>query len=152
MERISYQDLPEGLLKKLLDIEDFIKSSGLDYKLLELLKLRVSQINCCAYCIDMHHKELVNAGESDLRLYSVPVWQETPYFSEKERIALQFAEELTTLDINGVRNETFDELLKHFSKREISFLSLAVSQINTWTRLMRTFRFVPGQYKVQSPV
>lgn len=150
MERITYQDIPEGIFQHLINIEEFIKTSGLDENLLELLRLRISQINGCAYCVDMHHKELKHTKESELRLSSVVVWKETPYFTEKERAVLNFAEELTVLSNTPINNKIYNTIKTHFSKKEISFLSLAIAQINTWNRLMKTFLFIPGNYKVNS--
>lgn len=150
MERISYQDIPDGMFQKLNNLEDFINQSLLEKSLLKLIKLRVSQINGCAYCVDMHHKELKHINETELRLSSLVVWRETPYFSEKERAALNFAEELTILSNTPINNKIYITLETHFSKKEISFLALAITQINTWNRLMKTFLFTPGNYKVNS--
>lgn len=148
MERISYKDVPQGMFAKLQAIEDYLHTSSIGLPLFELVKLRVSQINGCAYCVDMHHKELKNAGETDLRLASVVVWEETPYFSEKERVALEFAEALTLIREQSVTDELFDRLLNFFNQEELCFLTLAITQINTWNRINRTFQFTPGNYKV----
>ena len=152
MIRIGYQDIPKGMFEQLNAIENFINNSSLEMHLLELMRLRVAQINGCAYCVDMHHKELKHLDESELRLSSLCVWKETPYFSDKERAVLGFAEELTKLSEGSIKESTFKDLLKYFSKEEISFLTLAIAQINTWTRLMLTFKFTPGKYKVQVAV
>lgn len=150
MERIKYQDLPNGLYENLRSIELFIENSTIDSHLIYLLKLRVSQINGCAYCVDMHHKELKHIGESDLRLSSLCVWDETHYFTEKEKAALTFAEALTITNAKPLPNKLFDNLLLHFSKTEISYIALAISQINTWNRLMKTFGTTPGNYKIEN--
>ena len=150
MERITVQELPQGMMGTLLKVEHYINRSGLDIQLLEMIRLRVSQINGCAYCIDHHYKELQHTGETALRMYSLSAWRETPYYTEKERLVLEFTEQLTRLDQkDGIGDELFERLIQHFSKEEISFLALAISQINTWTRLMRTFQFSPGNYQVQ---
>ncbi|UNY98130.1 carboxymuconolactone decarboxylase family protein [Zhouia spongiae] len=149
MVRITEKDIPKGFYEKLMAVENYFKELPLDLKLLELIRLRVAQLNKCAYCVDMHHKELKNAGETELRLSSVCVWQETPYFSAKERIVLRFTEELTILDDRSVSQELLDKLGTFFSKDEICYLTLVIAQINTWTRLMRTFSFTPGNYQVQ---
>ena len=149
MERITYRDLPKGMFEKLLAVEDFIKNSGLELQLLELVRLRAAQLNGCAYCVDMHHKELQHLGETDLRLSSLSVWEETPYFSEKERTVLRFTEALTRLHEKPIPDQVFDPLLTFFSKTEISYLSLAIAQANVWNRLMKAFRFTPGRYKVK---
>jgi len=149
MERITYQDIPAGLFEGLRAIENKIEGSTLDRSLIELLRLRVSQINRCAYCVDMHHKELKHLGETDLRLSSLCVWEETPFFSPKEKAVLMLAQKLTTLPIDEVDEELFAELSNHFNKEEICFLTLAISQIGSWNGLMRVFQFTPGQYTVQ---
>ena len=148
MERINYQDIPNGMFDILMKIENFINESTLDFKLLEIVRLRVAQKNGCAYCVDMHHKELKNTSESDLRLSSLCVWEETPYFTDKERTVLKFTEILTKLSRAPISDKVYDPLLNFFSKEEICMLTLAISQINTWTRLMKTFRFIPGKYEV----
>lgn len=148
MERISYQDIPNGMFNHLNKIEDFINNSTLDMKLLELVRTRVSQKNGCAYCVDMHHKLLKNEGESELRLASLCVWEETPYFTDKERVVLKFTDTLTKLERTAIPDVTFNALLKFFSKEEISYLTLAIAQINTWTRLMKTFKFTPSNFEI----
>ena len=149
MERISFQDLPQGMFEKLMAIESLVNGASLDFQLLELIRLRVSQINGCAYCIDMHYKELKHAGETELRLSSLSVWEETDYFTEREQAVLAFTEQLTLVSEKGVTDARFERLTHHFDKQEIALLTLAIAQINTWTRLMRTFRFTPGKYRVQ---
>ena len=95
MERIGYENIPDGMFEKLMDLEALVNTSGLDLQLLEIIRLRVAQLNKCAYCVDMHHKELRYLGESDLRLYSLGVWKETDYFTDRERLILEFTEKLT---------------------------------------------------------
>ena len=147
MERITYQDIPKELFTKLRDLEIFIHHSGIDSTLLNLLKLRVSQINHCAYCLDMHYKEARLNGESELRLSMLAAWSETDVFSAKEKSILAYAEALTTLSSLQMES-SFKRLENHFSKTEISMISLAITQINTWNRLMRAFNFKAGLYKV----
>ena len=149
MERISYQDIPKGMFENLMSTENFINQSSLEIKLLELIRLRVAQKNGCAYCVDMHHKELIHLGETDLRLSSLCVWKETPYFSEKEMAALNLTDALTKMSRDPLPEKVFEVLTPHFSKEEICYLTLAISQINTWTRLMKTFKFTPGNYQVK---
>ena len=148
MERITYQDIPKGMFENLRAIEEFIDNSSLDPKLLELIKLRVSQKNGCAYCVDMHYKELKHLGETELRLSSVCVWEETPYFTEKERAVLYFTDALTKLNRSPITSHVYNSLLDFFTKEQITYLTLAISQINTWNRLMKVFAFTPGNYKV----
>ena len=148
MERITYQEVPAEIFEKLRAIEVYLENSFVDKQVLELLRLRISQLNGCAYCVDMHNKELKHLGETELRLSSLVVWQETPYFEEKERAVLHFAEKLTRISEEPLSNKYYDSLLNFFSKEEISNLTLAISQINTWNRLMKVFQFTPGNYKV----
>lgn len=148
MERISYQEVPAKIFKELRGIENYLNSSSLGMPLLELLRLRISQINGCAYCVDMHYKELKHTNETELRMASLCVWQETPYFYDKERAALLFSEKLTKLTGEPISESVYNPLFEHFSKSEICNLVLAITQINTWNRLMITFRFAPGNYKV----
>ena len=148
MERITYQDIPSGMFENLRIIEESIINSSLDRKLIEIIRLRTAQRNGCAYCVDMHYKELKHFGETELRLSSLCVWEETPYFSEKERLVLSFTDTLTKLKSSPISQEIFDNLTSHFSKEEICYLTLTISQSNTWNRLMKTFEFTPGHYKV----
>jgi len=148
MERITYQDIPSGVFENLRTIEDSIINSTLDRKLIEMIRLRTAQMNGCAYCVDMHYKELKHFGETELRLSSLCVWEEAPYFSEKERLVLSFTDTLTKLKSCPISQELFDNLTSHFSKEEICYLTLTISQSNTWNRLMKTFEFTPGNYQV----
>jgi AhpD family alkylhydroperoxidase len=149
MERITINDAPQGMTQVLLNVEEYIGKGGLENKLLELLRTRVSQINSCAYCIDMHYKEAIHAGETDKRLYSLPAWRETSYYTPKEQAALVFAEALTRLPAEENSDQIHDELAKHFSKQEIAYLTLAIGQINLWNRVVRSFGATPGNYKVK---
>jgi AhpD family alkylhydroperoxidase len=132
--------------------QEYIDNSGMDLKLLKLVQMRVSQINSCAYCLDMHFKEGVAAGETALRLISVGVWRETPYYSPAEQAALAFTEELTYMPPNVSSEHLHDGLSKHFSKQQIALLTLAIIQINSWNRLVRSFGRVPGNYQVKRKV
>ena len=144
MERITYNDLPEGMFDQLMNVENYINNSFLDMKLLELVRTRVSQKNGCAYCVDMHHKLLKKEGETEVRLASICVWEEAPYFTPKERVVLKYTDVVTKLERSPIPDSVFDPLLEYFTKEEISFITLAIGQINTWTRLMKAFRFTPG--------
>lgn len=148
MERITYQDIPNGMFENLRTIENSIINSTLDRKLIEMIRLRTAQMNGCAYCVDMHYKELKYFGETELRLSSLCVWEETTYFSEKERLVLSFTDTITELKRSPISKELYDNLTSHFSKEEICYLTLTISQSNTWNRLMKTFKFTPGNYKV----
>lgn len=148
MERITFSQIPKGMVEKLMGIENYIKESSLDLQLLELIRLRVAQINKCVYCIDMHYKELKDTGETELRMSTISVWNETSFFTEKEKAVLEFTESLTEISEKDISNEIFDSITKFFNIEEICNLTLAISQINTWTRLVRTFKFTAGNYEV----
>jgi AhpD family alkylhydroperoxidase len=147
-QRIGFEEFPTDISQSLLKIEIAVKKSGIDIKLLELMKLRASQINGCAYCIDMHFKEARHHGETDLRLYSVGVWRECPFYTEKEKSALLFTEALTNVSQNDISDEIFAELEKYFSKAEITLLTMASCQINTWNRINIAIKTLPGNYVV----
>ena len=149
MEQISYKELPTGLIERLQNIEALISTSKLDIELLELIKFRVSQINDCAYCLDMHFKEAIHHGISELKLYSLSAWRETNYYTDKEKVVLEYAENLTLLS-KDTDKLNINKLLEFFNKEEISYIALTITQINTWNRLMKCFRFEPGKYQVHS--
>ncbi|MEP6684248.1 MAG: carboxymuconolactone decarboxylase family protein [Parafilimonas sp.] len=152
MERISFTDAPAGMVQVVSNVEQYLNKSGLDKKLVCLLKFRASQINSCAYCLDMHSKEAIHAGETEKRLYSLSAWRETSYYSPKEKAALAFTEILTRLPEEEESDHIHDELSKYFSKQEIAYLTLIIAQINLWNRIVRSFGPVPGNYKVQEKV
>ncbi|MBD8487152.1 carboxymuconolactone decarboxylase family protein [Echinicola sp. CAU 1574] len=149
-ERIAYQNLPKGLYNAMMSPQNYVDQCGIDLGLLELIRMRVSQINSCAYCMDMHFKEGIEAGESALRLFSVSAWRETPYYSPQEEAVLEFTEKLTRMAEEEHSHDIHEKLDQYFSKEEIANLTLAIIQINSWNRLVRSFGFIPGQYKVQS--
>src|SRR5579864_1645826 len=145
--RIQYTKLAQPALKALLDIEKYIKSCGLEEKLLHLLKMRASQINGCAYCIDMHSKDARALGETEQRLYELDAWRETPFYTEKERAALAWTEAITLVSQTHVPDPVYEEVRKHFSEKEIVDLTFLVSTINAWNRLAIALRAVPGHYR-----
>jgi len=147
MERITFKEIPQGLFGKMMRVEEYLNNSGLDSKLLELARYRVSQINGCAYCIDMHHIEALNEGETELRLHSLSAWRDSPFYSDKEKAVLAYAEAVTKISEDEINDSVYQPLLKFFSKQEIANLTLAVAQINSWTRLAKSLKFAPGNYK-----
>ena len=149
MERITYKDAP-GVYAALAKTQDYVDRCGLDETLVALLVFRVSQINSCAYCIDMHYKDAVAMGIDPVKLVSVAVWRDTPYYSAEEQAVLAFAEHLTHLPAEQDSSSIHDELSKHFTKEEIANLTLAVVQINSWNRITRSFGPVAGSYKANS--
>jgi len=128
-------------------LESFVRKSALEPSLIELVKMRASQINGCAYCIDMHSKDARAAGESEQRLYALSAWRETPFFTERERAALAWAEEITLISQNHVPDSAYEEAKRCFSEEELVSLTMALVTINGWNRLAIAFRAVPGQYE-----
>jgi AhpD family alkylhydroperoxidase len=141
---------PKGAAQALFGLEAYIRHSGLEHTLLELVKTRASQINGCAYCIDMHTKDARAEGETEQRLYGLTAWRETPFYSERERAALEWTEALTLISQNNVPDELYERVRKQFTEAELINLSLAVVAINGWNRLAIPFRSVPGSYERSS--
>jgi AhpD family alkylhydroperoxidase len=145
--RIAYLKVAPGAYKAVLGLEEYLHQCGLEENLLDLVKLRASQVNGCAYCIDMHWKDLRAAGENDQRLYGLDAWEESPYYSDRERAALAWTEAVTNLRDGHVRDEVYEHARKHFSEKELADLTLAVAAINAWNRLAISGRTEPGSYK-----
>jgi AhpD family alkylhydroperoxidase len=124
-----------------------VRESGLELSLLDLVKLRASQINGCAYCLDMHWKDARARGESEQRLYSLDAWRETSYYTERERAALAWTEAVTLIAENHVPDDLYEQVRQHFSEEELVNLTLAVVAINGWNRLSISFRTEPGTYQ-----
>lgn len=132
----------------MLGLEMFVrKSSNLEPSLIELVKMRASQINGCAYCIDMHSKDARAEGESEQRLYALSAWRDTPFFSDRERAALAWTEALTLVSESHVPDAVYEEARQRFSEEELVNLTMAVVTINGWNRLSIAFRAVPGEYQ-----
>ena len=146
-ERIRYTKVSPGAYHSLLGVEKYLKECGLEERLLDLIKLRVSQINGCAYCLDMHWKDLRSAGESEQRMYSLDAWQETPYYSDRERAALVWTESVTRVSETHVPDEIYNEVKRHFSEKELADLTLAIGMINLWNRMAIAGRATPGTYQ-----
>jgi AhpD family alkylhydroperoxidase len=149
-QRIDYRQAAPGALGAMFGLERYVRESGLEHSLLELVKLRASQVNGCAYCVDMHTKDARAAGESEQRLYAVSVWREAPFFSGRERAALAWTEALTLVSEKGVPDDLYTEVREHFSERELVDLTLAVVAINGWNRLAISFRPPVGEYQPPS--
>jgi len=146
-QRIDITSVSPGALHAMLGLEKYLHQCGLDAKLLDLVKLRVSQINGCAYCLDMHWKDLRAAGETEQRLYGLDAWRESPYYTDRERAALAWAEAVTLVADSHVPDEVFDEARRHFSDKELADLTLGVVAINGWNRLSIAYRTTPGTYQ-----
>ncbi len=145
--RIDYAQVAPDSVKALYGLENYVKQSGLEPGLLDLVKTRVSQINGCAYCLDMHTKDARAHGEAEQRLYALDAWPETPFFSERERTALAWAETVTRVAETHVPDEAFEHARQHFTEKELVDLTLAIVAINGWNRLAIAFRKVPGTYQ-----
>ena len=145
--RINFMQVSGRALQSLLNVNAVIEEAGFDEKLLHLIELRASQINGCAYCIDMHSKDARAAGDTEQRLYGLNAWREAPYYTDRERAALEWTEAVTLVSSTGVPDSAYEAVRTQFSEKEIAFLTLAVSMINTWNRLNVALRTVPGDYK-----
>jgi AhpD family alkylhydroperoxidase len=146
-ERLNYaKAFPEGI-HAVLNLEKTIRSSGLEPSLLELVKTRASQINGCAYCIDMHTKDARAAGETEQRLYALSAWRETPFFTPRECAALAWTEAITNIQQGHAGDEVYELARKEFEEAELVKLTLAIAQINTWNRIAIAFRVEPGAYQ-----
>ena len=137
---------PEGLAA-FRHLQAYVDRCGLDHRLMELVKTRASQLNGCAYCLDMHTKDARAAGETEQRLYALPAWRETPFFTDQERAALDWTEAVTHIAPDQVDDQRYQELRSHFSEKEIIDLTLAIIAINGWNRLAIPFRTLPGSYQ-----
>jgi AhpD family alkylhydroperoxidase len=145
--RMNYAKAAPGVMKAMDGLETYLANCGLEPALTDLVKLRASQINGCAYCVDMHSLDARAGGETEQRLYALPVWQETPFFSERERAALLWTEKLTLISIDHVPDEVYAQVRPHFTDEELANLTLVITTINAWNRFALTFRDVPGRYK-----
>jgi len=144
--RIDLMHVNPGIIHVMLGLERQVQKSGLDSKLLDLVRMRASQINGCAYCLDMHSKDARANGETEQRLYGLDAWRETPYYSARERAALEWTESLTLVSETRVPDEVYERVREQFSEDELAHLSLAIVAINGWNRLNVAARTVPGGY------
>lgn len=144
--RIDLMHVNPGVIHTMLGLERQVRQAGLESKLLDLVRMRASQINGCAYCLDMHSKDARAEGETEQRLYGLEAWRETPYYSARERAALEWTEALTLVAQTHVPDEVFERVRAQFSEDELVHLSLAIVAINGWNRLNIAARTVPGDY------
>ena len=146
--RLQAQKASPGAYHAMLGLEMFVrKSSKLEPSLIELLKMRASQINGCAFCLDMHSKDARAAGETEQRLYALNAWSETPFFTDRERAALAWTEAVTLVADGHVPDAVYEKAMQQFSEEELVNLTMAVVTINGWNRLSIAFRAVPGEYQ-----
>jgi AhpD family alkylhydroperoxidase len=144
--RIDLMHTTPGIIHSMLGLERQVHQGGLDSKLLDLVRMRASQINGCAYCLDMHSKDARANGETEQRLYGLEAWRETPYYSERERAALEWTEALTLVAETHAPDEVYERVKKQFSEDQLVHLTLAIVAINGWNRLNIAARTVPGDY------
>jgi AhpD family alkylhydroperoxidase len=149
-ERLDYAPLWPGGVETMRALERQFHATGLGQRLLELVKIRVSQINGCAFCIDMHAKVARAHGETEQRIYALSAWRETPFFDPRERAALTWAEALTRIE-SGVPDDVYNSVREHFDEAQLVAITYAVVGINGWNRIAIAFRKVPGSYSVASP-
>jgi AhpD family alkylhydroperoxidase len=145
--RFNLAAAPEAY-RALASLEAYLKKSGLEHGLLHMIKLRASQLNGCAYCIDMHWKDARAAGESEQRLYGLDAWRESPYYTDRERAALAWTEAVTNLTAGHVPDAVYDTVRSHFNEKEMADLTWAAAAINTWNRVVIASRVEPGTYRV----
>ena len=148
--RIDLMHVNPGIIHAMLGLERQVEKAGLDSKLLDLVRMRASQINGCAYCLDMHSKDARANGETEQRLYGLDAWRETPYYSPRERAALEWTEALTLVSETHVPDDVYERVREQFSEDQLAHLSLAIVAINGWNRLNVSARTVPGDYVPRS--
>ena len=146
--RLDYAKIaPAGAVEAMYALEKYIAACGLEQSLIQLVKMRASQINGCAFCIDMHSKDARANGDSEQRLYALDAWRETPFFTDRERAALAWTEALTLVSETHAPDAVYEEARKHFNETELVNLTLVITTINTWNRFAIGFRAVPGSYQ-----
>lgn len=145
--RINYTKVASGAYRAMSQLEQYVRNCGLETSLIELVKIRASQINGCAYCIDMHTKDARVAGESEQRIYLLSAWREAPFYSERERAALEWTEALTLIADNDVPDEIYERVKPYFTDEELANLTIAIVTINGWNRISISFRSEVGSYQ-----
>lgn len=146
-DRLSVPELAPKAFQAMLQLEGAVQALGLDRSLYELVKIRASQVNGCAFCIDMHTKDARVHGETEQRIYALSAWREAPFFSERERAALAFVESVTLLTEGHVPDDVYREAAMHFEPREIAALVMASATINAWNRIAVAARTQAGTYE-----
>jgi AhpD family alkylhydroperoxidase len=146
--RIEFRDTQKGFYDTMANTEKYLKSCGLSLTIIELIKTRSSQINGCGFCLDMHHKDALAAGESFQRLYLLPAWEESPCYSDEEKAVLNLTDTLTTISQHSPHDieQAYDRMTQFYTKKEIANIVLAICQINSWNRIAIMFGTVPGSY------
>jgi AhpD family alkylhydroperoxidase len=150
--RLDIQKVAPEAYRAMAALGAYEGNAGLEPKLKELVKVRASQINGCAYCIDMHTKDARSLGETEQRLYGLTSWRETPFYTDRERAALDWTEALTLISQTHAPDDVYAHVRQHFSEAEVVNLSMAIVAINSWNRLALGFRIVPGTYESRPKV
>lgn len=146
--RVDYARVAPHVRAAMKSLDDHVRQTGLDRGLIELVKLRASLINGCAYCVDMHTKIARSLGETEQRLYAVGVWRETPFYSPSERAALAWTEAVTLVNVSHVPDDVYELARQHFAEQELIDLTLAIVAINAWNRVAIAFTAVPGTFQI----
>lgn len=144
--RMNYGKAAPGAMRAMNGLETYLGECGLEPVLLDLVRLRASQLNGCAYCVDMHSLDLRAEGVTDQRIFSLPVWQDAPFYTDRERAALLWTDALTLISQHHVPDEVYQQVRPHFTDAELANLTLAVATINAWNRFGISFRDEPGHY------
>ncbi len=150
-KRIAYGHVAPDAYKAMAPIGKYLQDCGLAHQLQHLVKLRASQINGCAYCIDMHSKDLLAAGETIQRIYGLDAWRESPYYTERERAALEWTEALTLISKTHADDPIYESVKPHFTEKELVDLTWLIGTINLWNRVAISMRTVPGDYQPPKP-
>lgn len=148
--RLEIQKVAPQAYRAMAALETYVRNSGLEEALILLVKLRASQINGCSYCIDMHAKDARANGESEQRLYALTAWRETPFFTDRERAALNWTEALTLISASQAPDNIYEDVRQRFTELELVNLTMAIVTINGWNRICVGFRKVPGTYEPNS--
>ena len=146
-QRINYMKTNREVVKLMMGLEEYKKTTEIDSALIELIKIRASQINGCAYCLDMHTKDARAMGETEQRIYCLSAWRETPFYSDSERAALELTEAVTSISANGVSDELYERVRLHFDEKQYIDLVTIIITINGWNRLAISAQNIPGHYK-----
>ncbi|WP_199617026.1 carboxymuconolactone decarboxylase family protein [Paenibacillus alkalitolerans] len=146
-QRINYTRVAPEAFKAMLQFEEYVKTTDFDKKLIELIKIRASQINGCAYCLDMHTKDARAIGETEQRIYCLNAWRESPFYTDAERAALELTESVTLVSAKGVPDELYERVRRHFDEKQFVDLVMIIIAINGWNRLSISMNNIPGHYK-----
>jgi AhpD family alkylhydroperoxidase len=149
VQRIDLKTVEPAAYKVMFELEKYLATSRLSKTLLELIKIRASQINGCAFCIDMHTKDARHYGETEQRIYALNAWRESPFFTPEERAVLAFTEAVTLITKNHVPDDVYEEVSRYFDTNQIAQILMAIVAINGWNRIAIATQMIPGSYQVQ---